>query len=92
VKLPGPDEGTAEQAGPKSVSDALACEAVTAAAGWAGALAAAEDELPELQAVTLRTRQAASAGTARTRGFTLSPFFEIGLAGAYSEHVTERIG
>jgi hypothetical protein len=33
VKLPGPDEGTEEQAGPKSVSDALACEALMPAAG-----------------------------------------------------------
>jgi hypothetical protein len=70
LKLPAPEVGTAEQAGPKSVSDVLACEAVTPAAG---AWAAAEDEPPELHAAVPRARPAASAGTARTRGFTISP-------------------
>jgi hypothetical protein len=79
LKLPAPDFGTVEQAGPKSVMDALAGDANAVAAGWLEAMGAdedddaADDELPELQAAVLTARPAATMDSARTRWFTITP-------------------
>jgi len=81
VKLPAPDLGTAEQAGPKSIAaaareDPLAADAEDDAAG--------DDEpedADELHAATPATRLTASPDTARRRYFMVSSL-DIGSLGS----------
>jgi hypothetical protein len=78
LKLPAPDFGTAEQAGPKFTA-AAAADPPAADAGAAAddaeadepGLEAADGDEDELHAAALRARPAASPDTARRRYFTV---------------------
>jgi hypothetical protein len=77
LKLPAPDFGTAEQAGPKFTA-AAAADPPAADAGAEADAAGADESEPEadgdedeLHAAALRARPAASPDTARRRYFTV---------------------
>src|SRR5216684_9341738 len=78
LKLPAPDFGTDEQAGPKSMAAAApepaAAGAEEAAVGEDDDPDAADEDPLELHAAAPMARLAASPDTARMRYFTVSPF------------------
>jgi hypothetical protein len=78
LKLPAPDFGTAEQAGPKSIAAALEEDGADEAA-FAGeeAGAAAVDDEDEPHAAVPRPRPTASPDTARRRRYFISFSLDI---------------
>jgi hypothetical protein len=81
VKLPAPDGGTFEQAGPNGAEDVLVLLPVAAedaAAGVFGVAVGAVVELVELQAAALSASPAASAVTARNLTFMIFSFCRVG--------------
>jgi hypothetical protein len=69
LKLPAPDFGTDEQAGPKSMTAAAAPDPATADEAGPGEPEAADEEPPELQAAVPRARLTARPDTASRRCF-----------------------